>query len=596
MPRSGDGAHRADPPVGAVRAPGGHHPATAEEAVGAIVLGMALCEVTSALTQTVLFRRYLGPRDRLAGAPLPPSTVRRKLGRIALPLGLAALLGNGISWANAVLIPRLLVLGGMDQSQAVSTYGVTFGMTLSMLLLPTAFLSALGLVLTPKLSRCAALQQAGEIRRLVRRWVSLANLILIPALALLAVLGARPGPGPLPGGAGGGSPAFAGPGGPLLLLAVPGGLCPQRGGPAEDLRRHRPGGRRGAAGPHLPDSGAVGHGGLCGELCAGLPGGAVLSWRAVAQATGLALPVFSRFTAPHPGRLPGGLLRGSHETVLLRRRRGPLPSALGGMGFGPAAVPGGPPSHGGVGRKRAAPVGNCVFPGMGYTGGNHSGGFFPAGGCGGGTLGWGSAGLGAQRPGASACSVGVPISPEKWGEEVGSPLTPPVLWPACCRSPVWGLCHIVPVVGLFRRPSSYPDLETFFHKMLFQHIFPGNASQIGLRISEETARTDPGQTTAKTSEWERAGPKRGGGGPPSRLFMSGLSESLIPPRDRAGTHVAGLDSAGPNPDHLPGAAWCCTSGVPEAALGAQRLGGPADWRGSPFLPRMGERGWGLCHR
>ncbi len=154
-----------------------------------IVLGMALCEVTSALTQTVLFRRYLGPRDRLAGAPLPPSTVRRKLGRIALPLGLAALLGNGISSANAVLIPRLLVLGGMDQSQAVSTYGVTFGMTLPMLLLPTAFLSALGLVLTPKLSRCAALQQAGEIRRLVRRWVSLANLILIPALALLAVLG-----------------------------------------------------------------------------------------------------------------------------------------------------------------------------------------------------------------------------------------------------------------------------------------------------------------------------------------------------------------------------------------------------------------------
>ena len=148
-------------------------PATAEEAVGAIVLGMALCEVTSALTQTVLFRRYLGPRDRLAGAPLPPSTVRRKLGRIALPLGLAALLGNGISSANAVLIPRLLVLGGMDQSQAVSTYGVTFGMTLPMLLLPTAFLSALGLVLTPKLSRCAALQQAGEIRRLVRRWVSL---------------------------------------------------------------------------------------------------------------------------------------------------------------------------------------------------------------------------------------------------------------------------------------------------------------------------------------------------------------------------------------------------------------------------------------
>ena len=112
-PAAVDGAHRADPPVGAGAGPGvGHHSATAEEAVGAIVLGMALCEVTSALTQTVLFRRYLGPRDRLAGAPLPPSTVRRKLGRIALPLGLAALLGNGISSANAVLIPPAAGAGG----------------------------------------------------------------------------------------------------------------------------------------------------------------------------------------------------------------------------------------------------------------------------------------------------------------------------------------------------------------------------------------------------------------------------------------------------------------------------------------------------
>ena len=168
-------------------------PDTAEKAVGTIVLGMALCEVVSALTQTVLFRVYLGPPAGLSGEKLTPKALRGKIGRIALPLGFAALLGNLISSANAVLIPRLLVQGGMDQGEAVSAYGVTFGMTLPMLLLPTAFLSALGLVLTPKLSQYSALGQKEAIRRQVKRSVGAANLILIPALALLAavILAAR---------------------------------------------------------------------------------------------------------------------------------------------------------------------------------------------------------------------------------------------------------------------------------------------------------------------------------------------------------------------------------------------------------------------
>ena len=69
-------------------------PATAEEAVGAIVLGMALCEVTSALTQTVLFRRYLGPRTGWQGRPFPQHRPQ-EAGADRPPLGLAALLGTG---------------------------------------------------------------------------------------------------------------------------------------------------------------------------------------------------------------------------------------------------------------------------------------------------------------------------------------------------------------------------------------------------------------------------------------------------------------------------------------------------------------------
>lgn len=282
-------------------------PDTAEKAVGTIVLGMALCEVVSALTQTMLFRVYLGPPAGLSGEKLTP----RPSGKMALALPwVAALLGNLISSANAVLIPRLLVQGGMDQGEAVSAYGVTFGMTLPMLLLPTAFLSALGLVLTPKLSQYSALGQKEAIRRQVKRSVGAANLILIPALALLAVLGSAIGQSLY-------RDDRVGDHLPLLALGVL-FSCWQTLSACVLSGVNRQGASAGialargqcAAGAHLPDGGPVGHGGVCLQLCpvspagggAQLAGGFPGNWAFPCRC----FPVYR----PHPGRLPGGLLRG----------------------------------------------------------------------------------------------------------------------------------------------------------------------------------------------------------------------------------------------------------------------------------------------
>ena len=312
----------------------GLSPATAEGVVGAIVLGMALCEIASAVTQTVLFRHALGPQSRLTGPGTTPQVLRGKLGRIAAPLGAAALLGNLISSANAVLIPRLLVSGGMDQNQAVAVYGVTFGMTLPMLLLPTAFLSALGLVLTPKLSQCSALNDRGEIRRQVSRSVGLANLILIPALALLAVSGPAIGAALY-------ADARVGDHLPLLALGVLFScwqtLC------AAILSGV---GRQGAAaGIALAADGVqlvltcllVSGRGMQGyafafTLSAVL--GAALSWRVVAREIGLSLPVFPWFTAPALSACLAATCGDLMETVLQRSGLSPCAAALGGLGFG----------------------------------------------------------------------------------------------------------------------------------------------------------------------------------------------------------------------------------------------------------------------
>lgn len=161
-------------------------PRTGEGTVGTIVLGMCACEVFSACALTVLFRRRLATQEpgRLAA-----HTLHREVARIALPVGATALLGNLMGSANAILIPQLLVQGGATVSQAMSEFGVVNGMTLPMLLMPSAFIGALGLVLVPKLAQTSSLGREGETRTRLMGAVNATSLIILPAMALLCVIG-----------------------------------------------------------------------------------------------------------------------------------------------------------------------------------------------------------------------------------------------------------------------------------------------------------------------------------------------------------------------------------------------------------------------
>lgn len=164
-------------------------PCSPERIVGIIVTGMIVCEIFSAVTQTVLFHHALGPKGSLRGVGQPAAVLRRDILKFALPVGFTALLGNLLGAANAILLPRLLVQGGMELSEAMSRFGVMFGMTIPLLVLPTAFLGALSLILAPKLSEARALGRTADIRRRIHRAVGASNLLLIPTLSLLAVLG-----------------------------------------------------------------------------------------------------------------------------------------------------------------------------------------------------------------------------------------------------------------------------------------------------------------------------------------------------------------------------------------------------------------------
>ena len=138
-------------------------------------------------------------------------------------------------------------------------------------------------------------------------------------------------------------------------------------------------------------------------------------------------------------------------------------------------------------------------------------------------------------------------------------------------APVCALGHLPPegkalgrwerseaVVGLFRAPCLSPDLESFFHKNAFQHIFPrkcvpNRSWYIGGNCPSAVSEI----TTTKTSEWERAAIKtRVQGGALVFFPPTFFKESRAPPPESAGNprcrvHPATVPTEPPTDDRGP---------------------------------------------
>lgn len=160
-------------------------PQNPERTVGLIVVGMVICEVFSAVTLVILFRRRMGRR----APPDGPVTPWKRIFSIAVPVGFTALLGNLMGSITSVLIPQRLVAGGMEVSEAMSAFGVLTGMTIPLLNMPAAVIGALCLIMVPKLSESAALKDRRGLHRRLDRALSATSVLMMPATALLAVVG-----------------------------------------------------------------------------------------------------------------------------------------------------------------------------------------------------------------------------------------------------------------------------------------------------------------------------------------------------------------------------------------------------------------------
>lgn len=158
-------------------------------AAAVIVLGMVISEVLSATFLTLCYRirrRRLTGKDRIGRRQIVGDILST-----AAPISLSTLFSRLLSSANVVLIPRTLVHSGRSMEDALTLFGAVSGMTMPLLMLPSAFLYPLITVLTPRFSAGAALRDQAQIRRKAAKAIHVTGLIGFPAMSALLCMGRR---------------------------------------------------------------------------------------------------------------------------------------------------------------------------------------------------------------------------------------------------------------------------------------------------------------------------------------------------------------------------------------------------------------------
>jgi stage V sporulation protein B len=162
-------------------------PAYEEAQVGLIILGLVISEVASAGLLTILYRR---DRARYEPAGKPEKDMWGTVRKIAVPVAAANFLTNLIGSANSVIIPGRLISSGMDSSEALSAFGVAFGMTMPLLALPLVFSGSIGTVMLPRLAESAAIKDTAAIRRRLKTALLAAGVSVALCTAVLIPFGA----------------------------------------------------------------------------------------------------------------------------------------------------------------------------------------------------------------------------------------------------------------------------------------------------------------------------------------------------------------------------------------------------------------------
>ncbi|WP_343209967.1 polysaccharide biosynthesis protein [Anaerolentibacter hominis] len=152
------------------------------------VLGIVVGEIVSCLYHSTAFflGRNLKKIERKSAENA--GSVKRLLG-LSVPLTANRLLVSILHSVEAVLIPAMLLKAGLDNSQALGTYGTLTGMAMPFIQFPSTIIGSVALLLMPTISEASARKNQSSIERSSKLSIHFSLLIGFLSTAVFLLFG-----------------------------------------------------------------------------------------------------------------------------------------------------------------------------------------------------------------------------------------------------------------------------------------------------------------------------------------------------------------------------------------------------------------------
>ena len=161
-------------------------------AVAGLVIGESASMTVSVVAILARAHHVFPARDRrLPGAPAL-SSYRRICGRLlqlAVPLSANRLVLNLLQSIEAIYIPNKLMAYGLNNADALGVYGVLTGMSLPLILFPSAITNSISVLLLPIVSEADASGNTGAVKRAIVTSIRCCLLLGFGCTALFLLLG-----------------------------------------------------------------------------------------------------------------------------------------------------------------------------------------------------------------------------------------------------------------------------------------------------------------------------------------------------------------------------------------------------------------------
>lgn len=143
----------------------------AEFACTVATLAAALGEIVNLLILVAVFsfKHNFFIKIKLAGKPMRKRSIVSKLLKVSVPVSANRLITSSLSAVEFIMIPSMLVLGGMDDKSSMELFGRLTGMALPLIMFPSIVTNSLATTLVPAISESLSLKRFKTLNRQISK-------------------------------------------------------------------------------------------------------------------------------------------------------------------------------------------------------------------------------------------------------------------------------------------------------------------------------------------------------------------------------------------------------------------------------------------